>query len=101
MDNQEQFNAKLVRMTTDPVERLVIRMAIPTIAIMLISAMYNMADTYFVGQIGTLNAMGYGASVFFWILILQILAPAVLSWVICEYMRKKNWIKFGDMKLDI
>lgn len=40
-------------MTETPVELLVIKMAIPTIVIMMISALYNMADTYFVGSLGT------------------------------------------------
>ncbi|MDR2392110.1 MAG: MATE family efflux transporter [Planctomycetota bacterium] len=41
------------RMTHDPVEMLVIRLAGPTVAIMLVTALYNTADTYFVGSLGT------------------------------------------------
>ncbi|MDR0553810.1 MAG: MATE family efflux transporter [Treponema sp.] len=44
---------KFIRMTTTPVEKLVCGLAAPSIAIMLISALYNMADTYFVGSLGT------------------------------------------------
>lgn len=40
-------------MTTSPVEGLICRLAIPTITVMLISAMYNMADTFFVSFLGT------------------------------------------------
>ena len=40
-------------MTTAPVGRLIIRMAIPTIISMMITAVYNMADTFFVSQLGT------------------------------------------------
>jgi putative MATE family efflux protein len=40
-------------MTSAPVEKLVLRLAAPTITTMLISALYNMADTYFVGSLGT------------------------------------------------
>jgi putative MATE family efflux protein len=40
-------------MTTKPVEGLVLRLAGPSLAIMMISGMYNMADTYFVGSLGT------------------------------------------------
>jgi putative MATE family efflux protein len=40
-------------MTTRPVEKLVCRMAVPSIIIMMVSAMYNMADTFFVGSLGT------------------------------------------------
>jgi len=45
--------AKYVRMTTEPVQKLVTSMAVPTIIIMLVSAFYNMVDTYFVSQINT------------------------------------------------
>ena len=48
-----ELDQKTLRMTTAPVKGLVIRLAIPSIAIMLISSLYNMADTFFVGQLGT------------------------------------------------
>ena len=35
------------------------------------------------------------------ILIIQIILPAIVTLLISEFMRKKNWIKFGDMKLDL
>jgi len=44
---------KFRRMTQEPVNRLVISLAIPTIISMLITSVYNMADTFFVSQIGT------------------------------------------------
>ena len=53
MRQQEELAEKIRRMTRDPVEKLVLRMAAPTMTIMMISALYNMVDTYFVGQIGT------------------------------------------------
>ena len=40
-------------MTTAPIPRLVSSLAVPTIISMLITAFYNMADTYFVGKINT------------------------------------------------
>ena len=36
-----------------PIHKLVIKMAVPTIVSMLITSFYNMADTFFVGRIGT------------------------------------------------
>ena len=39
------------QMTTKPVGRLVLSMALPTIVAMLISSIYNMVDTYFVSKI--------------------------------------------------
>jgi uncharacterized membrane protein len=35
------------------------------------------------------------------ILILHIILPAIITLIISEFMRKKKWIKFGDMRLDI
>ncbi len=45
-------------MTTAPVYRLVGRMAVPTIVTMLITAVYNMADTFFVGLLDNTSATG-------------------------------------------
>ena len=35
------------------------------------------------------------------ILVIQALLPALLTWMISEFMRKKNWIHYGDMRLDL
>ena len=39
-------------MTETPVARLIVTLGIPTTISMLISSIYNMADTYFVGGLG-------------------------------------------------
>lgn len=44
---QEKFR----RLTEEPVEKLVRELSVPTIISMLITAFYNMADTFFVGRI--------------------------------------------------
>lgn len=44
---------KQALMTQAPIPGLVMRMAVPTIISMLVTSFYNMADTFFVGQIGT------------------------------------------------
>ena len=44
---------KFTYMTTAPIPRLVSSLAIPTIISMLVTAFYNIADTYFVGKIST------------------------------------------------
>jgi len=49
MNRQE----KVEYMTTEPIPKLVVSLAIPTIISMLITSFYNMADTYFVGKIST------------------------------------------------
>lgn len=40
------------KMTETPVSRLIVRLGIPTTVSMLISSIYNLADTYFVGTLG-------------------------------------------------
>lgn len=44
---------KYRKMTETPVERLVCRMAVPTIVSMLVTALYNMVDTWYVGFLNT------------------------------------------------
>ncbi|HLR74584.1 MAG TPA: PTS sugar transporter subunit IIC [Virgibacillus sp.] len=59
----------------------------------------GMGTSGFVGQIMTFEAMGFSMSVFWSILILHIIAPALISLVIAEWFRTKGWIKKGDMKI--
>ena len=47
---------KLKRMTETPIPKLLFSLAVPTIISMLISAFYNMADTYFIGRLGLASA---------------------------------------------
>lgn len=44
---------KFEHMTTAPVPALICELAVPTIISMLVTSFYNMADTFFVGQINT------------------------------------------------
>ena len=53
-----------------PVSRVIPRLAIPTIISMLITAIYNMADTFFVSQIGT-SASGAVGVIFSALAIIQ------------------------------
>ena len=48
---QTQQQKKFIQMTQTPVKRLIIKLAIPTMVSMMITSIYNMADTFFVGQI--------------------------------------------------
>ena len=57
-------------MTETPVRRLVIKLAVPTIISMLVSSIYNMADTFFVSQLGT-SAAGAVGIVFSLMAIIQ------------------------------
>ncbi len=47
-------------MLHSPVELLVCKMAVPTIITMLVTALYNMADTYFVGRLDTVSTAAVG-----------------------------------------
>ena len=55
-----QEDTKFIRMTTEPIPRLICSLAVPTIVSMLVTALYNIADTFFVGQIGTEATAGVG-----------------------------------------
>ena len=46
-------SSKFEQMTTQSVPKLIVRLSVPTIITMLVSAFYNMADTYFVSKINT------------------------------------------------
>ena len=66
----ERENAQYRKMTETPVARLVVRLGIPTTISMLVTSIYNMADTAFVGQLGT-SASGAIGIVFGYMAILQ------------------------------
>lgn len=61
----------------------------------------GMGTSGLVGQVGTLAAMGDGTWVWFSIGLLHFVLPAILVLLITAYCRRKQWIKDGDLKLDI
>ncbi|WP_209456334.1 PTS transporter subunit IIC [Metaclostridioides mangenotii] len=58
-----------------------------------------------VGQFGTITAMESvgrsGPSMWLGIILLHFILPAIITLIIAQFMRKKNWIKDGDLKLDL
>ena len=70
-----------------------------------IAAGSGMGTCGLVGQIMAFQTMtgdGMGAGpALFQIILMHVIAPAVLALLFSELMRKKGWIKPGDMKLDI
>lgn len=56
MTQEERF----IQMTETPVSKLIPKLAVPTIISMLITSIYNMADTFFVSQIGTSASAAVG-----------------------------------------
>ena len=67
---QEQ---RYIKMTETPISRLIPSLAIPTIISMLVTSIYNMADTFFVSQLGT-SASGAIGIVFSAMAIIQALS---------------------------
>ncbi len=61
----------------------------------------GMGTSGLVGQFGTFTAMGFSVEVLLMILFVHIVIPAVVSLLVSEFMRKKHWIRFGDMKLEM
>ncbi|MCB2292994.1 PTS sugar transporter subunit IIC [Clostridium algoriphilum] len=64
----------------------------------------GMGTSGFVGQFGTLAAMQGSAPtsiIVMKILLLHFIAPAVLTLIFSEIMRKKGWIREGDLKLKL
>ena len=61
---------KYTQMTQAPVEKLICKLAVPTICSMLITSLYNMADTFFVSKINP-SATGAVGVVFSLMAIIQ------------------------------
>ncbi|MBE6903541.1 MAG: PTS sugar transporter subunit IIC [Ruminococcaceae bacterium] len=64
----------------------------------------GMGSAGFVGQIMSFQTMIATENI--WIVlikivVIQFILPAAISLLVSEFMRKMNWIKFGDMKLDM
>ena len=58
----ETAEQKFIKMTQTPIPKLICSLAAPTIVSMLITSIYNMADTFFVGKIGTSATAAVGVS---------------------------------------
>ena len=69
-DSRAQSQAQYEKMTGTPIPRLVLTLAAPTVVSMLVSSIYNMADTFFVSQLGT-SASGAVGVVFSLMAIIQ------------------------------
>ncbi|MFD3156625.1 PTS transporter subunit IIC [Haloimpatiens sp. FM7330] len=64
----------------------------------------GMGTSGLVGPIGTLAAMENlkpSSIIIFEIILLEFIAPAILTLIFSEIMRKHGWIKYGDMKLEL
>ena len=65
----------------------------------------GMGSAGFVGQFAAYGSMVEGGmdpkAAFLLILLMHFVLPAVITFLISEIMRKKGWIKAGDMKLNV
>lgn len=58
--SNKKYKSKYERLANQPVKSLISSLAAPTILTMLVSALYNMADSYFVGKIDTTSVASVG-----------------------------------------
>ena len=68
---EEKQEQKFHQMTEEPVGQLICRLALPCIISMLVTAFYNMADTFFVGMLKSNSATGAVGVVFSLMAIIQ------------------------------
>ncbi|MFC3041661.1 PTS transporter subunit IIC [Virgibacillus xinjiangensis] len=59
----------------------------------------GMGTSGFVGQIMTFQSMGFTLEVFWSVLFLHIVGPAVISLLLSEWFRKMRWVEDGDMRI--
>lgn len=67
---QDRSAAQYDKMTKTPIPKLIVKLGIPTTVSMLVTHVYNMVDTFFVGKLGT-SASGATGIVFGFMAILQ------------------------------
>ncbi len=68
--NNNQSDEQYITMTQTPVQRLIVRLSVPTVLSMMVTNIYNLADTAFVGRLGT-SASGAVGIVFGFMAIIQ------------------------------
>lgn len=73
MDTKEAENKRYEMLVNGNIRSVIPRLAVPTIISMMVSAIYNMADTFFVSQLGT-SASGAVGIIFSAMAIIQALS---------------------------
>lgn len=59
----------------------------------------GMGTSGLVGQFDAISVMGSSPKTIMILVLMHVILPAILTLLISEFMRKKGYIKFGDMKL--
>lgn len=70
IQNSSKTNSQFEKMTKTPVQKLIVQLAVPSIISMLVTTVYNLVDTAFVGTLGN-SASGAIGIVFGFMSILQ------------------------------
>ncbi len=61
----------------------------------------GMGTSGLVGQVSALSSMGYTTQSFLSVGIVHFFIPALVAIIVSNFLRKKMWIKEGDMKLEL
>ena len=61
-DDQRKLDERYQMMTQAPVKRLILKMSVPTIISMMVTSIYNMVDSFFVGHLSTEAVAGVGVA---------------------------------------
>ena len=61
-NDQRKLDERYRMMTQAPVKRLILKMSVPTIISMLVTSLYNMVDSFFVGHLSTEAVAGVGVA---------------------------------------
>ena len=61
-DDQRKLDERYQMMTQAPVKRLILKMSVPTIISMMVTSLYNMVDSFFVGHLSTEAVAGVGVA---------------------------------------
>ncbi len=59
----------------------------------------GMGTSGLVGQFGVIDVMGSSMEVWLMILFMHFILPAIISFIVYKWMRKRGYIRTGDMKL--
>lgn len=70
LEESNENDPKYKQMVGQPIPRLILRLSVPTVIAMLVTAVYNIADTFFVSRLGT-SASGAVGVVFSLMAIIQ------------------------------
>ena len=92
--------AQYIKMTQTPIPRLISSLAVPTVISMLVTAIYNTADTYFVAMLNDTSATGAVGVVFSLMALMQATSFAIGlgsgSWI-SRLLGQKKYDEAGEV----